>query len=774
VSQPEAGEPLQPNGMRHRDTRLPLEERISALLSEMTLAEKLAQMNQNLAGWKCYTRGEDRKIRLSDEFVARAQNGIGTLSAVQRCDPWSAVPHATGPNPREAAELANAIQRYLVQHTRLGIPALLAANCPHGVVGLGTTVFPSAIGLSSSWNRDLLRRVGRAIGTELRAGGTHMSYSPVLDLAVDPRWSRVEETLGEDTYLTGELAAQIVTGMHAGDFTADSSAMATLKHFAAFGAGEGGQHSGPVHCGRQEFHEKFLPQFRKALEAGAMSVMVSYSELDGVPMHRNRNVLTGILKENWGFQGFIVSDGCGIDQLFNYHFTARDMTEAAAQAVQAGIDQSLRDDAYNHLPEALERGLITVSQIDEAVRRILRVKFLLGLFENPYVGVENSARVFSHEHRELNLQAARESIVLLKNDGILPLKTDRIRRIAVIGPNAHNLYNQIGDYVCYQDKGDTVTLWQGIRTAADARGIAVAYARGCGITDGSEAGFSEALEAAAGADVIVACVGGSSSRSFDTQYTEGGQAISDDNTIADIDCGEGIDRGNIDLGGAQASLMDHLSGLGKPLVTVLVQGRPHTVEKIAAQSDALLCAWYPGQEGGTALAEILFGEVCPSAKTTVTFPRLTEELPVFYNHKASARKKYHRSPSTPLFPFGFGLSYARFEYIGITLSRARIAADETTRVSVSVRNTSTIDAPEIVQLYIRDRVSEATRPVKELKGFAKVFIRAGETVTVTFELGKAELGYHNEDLEFVVEPGVFDVMVGGCSDSVLSAELEVV
>ncbi|MBN8708438.1 MAG: hypothetical protein BGO12_15690 [Verrucomicrobia bacterium 61-8] len=759
--------------MNYRDPHSPLEERIGALLSMMTIEEKLAQMNQNLAGWKCYVRGKDRCIQLSDEFFSKAQNGIGTLSAVQRADPWSGVSRDDGLGPREAAELANAIQRHLVEHTRLGIPALLAANCPHGVAGLGTTVFPAAIGLSSSWNRDLMYRVGRVIGTELRSEGTHMSYSPVLDLATDPRWSRVEETLGEDAYLTGELGAQIVSGMHSGDYTADSAAMATLKHFATFGSSEGGQHNGPVHCGRQELHERFLPQFKKAIAAGAMSVMASYTEMDGIPIHRNRYLLTDLLKAGWGFPGFVVSDGCGIDQLFNYHFTAQDMAEAAAQAVNAGIDQSLRDDAFNFLPDALDCGQITVDQIDKAVRRILRIKFLLGLFENPYVDPEKSARVHCLEHRELNLQAAREGIVLLKNDGILPLKAGGIRKIAVIGPNAHNLYNQIGDYVCYQDASNVVTILQGIQTAAAARGIFVDYVRGCGITDCSEEGIAAAIEAASQADVIVACVGGSSARPFDTQYTDGGQAIAVDTRIDDIDCGEGIDRGNIDLGGAQATLVERLRALGKPIVTVLVQGRPHTVEEIARQSDALLCAWYPGQEGGTALAEILFGEVCPSAKTTVTFPRLAEELPVYYNHKPSARKKYHQSPSTPLYPFGHGLSYTTFEYSGIKLSRPRIAINEATSVSACLRNTGFVDALEIIQMYIRDRVSRVTRPSKELKGFQKVLVKAGESVTVTFDVGKTELGYHNEDLEFIVEPGEFEVMVGGSSMNVLSTILEV-
>ncbi|SDU05842.1 beta-glucosidase [Verrucomicrobium sp. GAS474] len=759
--------------MKHRNAALPIEDRIDSLLSEMTLEEKLAQMNQNMAGWRSYKRESNRRLSLSEEFLDKSRNGIGTLSAVQRADPWSGVTREEGLNPREAAEVSNQIQRHLVESTRLGIPAIIAVNCPHGLAGLHTTVFPAAIGLSSSWNRELLHRVGRVIGTELRAEGAHMSYSPVLDIAGDPRWSRVEETFGEDTHLAGELGEQIVRGQHNGDFKADSSAMATLKHFTTFGCSEGGQHNGPVHCGRHELHERFLPQFKKAIDAGAMSVMASYTEIDGIPVHRNRYLLTDILKEQWGFQGYLVSDGCGLDQLYNYHFTAHDPTEAAAQGVHAGVDQSLRDNVYNYLGDAVERGLVTVKQIDRAVRRILRVKFMLGLFENPYVDPENSSRVLSPEHREINLQTARESIILLKNDGVLPLNDGKIKRIAVIGPNAHNIYNQIGDYVCYQNPSEVTTLLQGIEVAARTAGIAVDHARGCGVTDPSDEGFADALAAASLADVIVACVGGSSARPFDTNYTAGGQAIVDDGRLDDIDCGEGIDRGNIDLGGAQQKLLALLSGLGKPLITVLVQGRPHTIEKIAADSNALLCAWYPGQEGGTALAEILFGIVCPSAKTTVSFPRVAEELPVYYNHKPSARKKYHQSPSKLLFPFGFGLSFTTFKYSDLTLSESQIRPDGATTLSVTVSNVGDWDAMEVVQLYVRDKVSTVTRPVKELKGFQKIGIRAGSATRVSFDLNPSTLGYHNEDLDFVVEPGEFEIMVGTSSEDLLSTVLKV-
>ncbi|GLL55520.1 hypothetical protein KUBF_31830 [Bacteroides finegoldii] len=564
----------------------------------MTLEEKVGQLLCPL-GWEMYEiKGND--VLPSDKFKQFIKDRkAGMLWATYRADPWTKKTLSTGLNPALAAKAGNALQKYVMENTRLGIPLFLAEEAPHGHMAIGTTVFPTGIGMAATWSPQLINEVGKAIGKEIRLQGGHISYGPVLDLARDPRWSRVEETFGEDPVLTGEIGKAMVAGLGSGDLSRPYSTLATLKHFLAYGISESGQNGNPSFAGMRELHENFLPPFGQAINAGALSVMTSYNSMDGTPCTANHYLLTELLRDDWKFKGVVVSDLYSIEGIHQSHFVASTMKEAAVMALSAGVDIDLGGDAYMNLMDAVNRKEISKEILDAAVSRVLRLKFEMGLFENPYVDPGKAKKeVRSKEYVALARQVAQASITLLKNEhSLLPL--DRSMKVALIGPNADNRYNMLGDYTAPQEEENVKTVLDGIR--AKLSSSQVEYVKGCSIRDTVTSDIEQAVAAARRSEVVIAVVGGSSARDFKTSYKETGAAIADEKTISDMECGEGFDRATLSLLGKQQELLKALKATGKPLIVVYIEGRPLDKNWASENADALLTAYYPGQEGGMPL-----------------------------------------------------------------------------------------------------------------------------------------------------------------------------
>ena len=732
--------------------------RADALLRTLTLEEKVGQLLCPL-GWPMYEKTPDGAV-LSEagrEYVEE-QHG-GSLWAIFRADPWTRKTLETGLNPAQAASLANAFV------TDPKIPLFLQEEMPHGHMAIGTTVFPTGIAQASTWDPALMEEVGKAMGRELKAQGSVVGYGPVVDLAREPRWSRVEETFGEDPYLSGELAAAMVRG------TASQGVLATLKHFIAYGVPSGGHNGNPSVVGGRDLLENFLPPFRKAIEAGAGAVMTSYNSIDGVPSTGNEALLTGTLRDEWGFDGLVVSDLLSIDGLFHTHHVAADRQEAAELALRAGVDIDLGANCYPLLVKSVREGRIPESLVDRAVRRVLAAKYATGLFDRP--GFDPKAAeeiVHSPENQEIALRAARECVTLLENNGVLPLRPGT--RIALVGPNADNAYNQLGDYTAPQSEGKVVTMLDGLR----ARGAKVSYVKGCAVRDESSSTISQAVQAARAADVVVAVVGGSSARDFRTSYAETGAAVADATLVSDMESGEGFDRSTLGLLGLQPRLLEALKATGKPLVVVYVEGRPLDKRWARANADALLTLWYPGEKGGLALADVLLGEYNPAGRLPVSVPRDAGQLPVYYNQRIPVGHDYVEEPEAPLYPFGYGLSYTSFAYGELTLEempgQARHDGGGQARhdvtASIDITNTGARDGEEVVQLYLIDEVASTVRPRKQLCGFARVAIPAGETRTVSIPIARESFSMVDASGKLVVEPGTFRLQAGASSQDIRS------
>ncbi|WP_212942921.1 glycoside hydrolase family 3 N-terminal domain-containing protein [Paenibacillus antibioticophila] len=737
----------------------------------MTLEEKAGQLVQPF-GWQTYEH-INGEIRLTEAFKKQIeQAGVGSLYGVLRADPWTGVTLESGLSPREGAEAVNTIQRYAIENSRLGIPILIGEECSHGHMAIGATVFPVPLSLGSTWNVDLYREMCRAVGRETRSQGGAVTYSPVLDVVRDPRWGRTEECFGEDAHLISEMAVASVEGLQGEKLDGEDSVAATLKHFVGYGSSEGGRNAGPVHMGRRELLEVDLLPFRKAVEAGAASIMPAYNEIDGVPCTTNQELLEDVLRNEWGFDGMVITDCGAIDMLASGHDVAADGRDAAVQAIRAGIDMEMSGEMFGkHLVEAVHAGQLEEEVLDRAVRRVLTLKFRLGLFESPYADPDRAEQVIgSAEHVELARKLAGEGIVLLKNEGVLPLAPGA-GKIAVIGPNADVGYNQLGDYTSPQPRDKVTTVLGGIRTKLADTPEQVLYAPGCRIKGDSREGFEFALSTAEQADTVVMVVGGSSARDFgegSIDLKTGASKVTG-NSESDMDCGEGIDRLSLSLSGVQLELIQEIHKLGKPLVVVYINGRPIAEPWIDEHADAILEAWYPGQEGGHAVADILFGDVNPSGRLTVSIPKHVGQLPVYYNGKRSRGKRYLEADSQPRYPFGFGLSYTEFTYDKLSVSSDSIHKNEEVQVRVEVKNTGQRAGAEVVQLYVTDVASTVTRPGKELKGFRKVFLQPGEAQTVEFTVGPEQLQYIGANYEPVVEPGEFQVHVGKHVNELLSA-----
>jgi beta-glucosidase len=648
----------------YKDPDRTTDERIADLLSRMTTEEKIGQLCFP-TGWEMYRKIDDHTAVPAESFIERMQKTpIGGFWATLRADPWTQKTLSNGLNPKLSAKALNSLQRFAVEETRLGIPLLFAEECMHGHMAIGTTVFPTGLGQGSTWNPQLIQEMAGVIALETRLQGAHIAYGPILDLARELRWSRVEETFGEDPVLTAKLGVAFVNGLQGNDFKDGRHVYSTPKHFAAYGIPSGGHNGQQAFIGERELFSNHLLPFGKVAEAGVKTIMTSYNSIDGIPATAHKYLLKDILRVEWGFDGFVFSDLGSIEGIAGTHRAAKSVKHAAALSLKAGVDADLGGNAYSkNLISALDEGLVSMSDIDNAVVNILRLKFEMGLFENPYVDtIKASQKVRNEKHIKLSREVARQGIVLLKNcNNILPLKKD-IGSIAVIGPNADNIYNQLGDYTAPQERSNIVTVLDGIKNAVNEK-TSVYYTKGCDIRDTTETNIQEAVDIANKSDVVILVVGGSSARDFKTEYIETGAATitgAVNEKISDMESGEGFDRSSLDLLGDQEKLISEIANTGKPLIVIYIQGRPLNMNNASEKAAALLSAWYPGQEGGNAVADILFGDYNPSGRLPVSVPRSVGQLPVYYSLGRQA--DYVEESSSPLYPFGYGLSYTNFEY----------------------------------------------------------------------------------------------------------------
>jgi len=728
-----------------------VEKRIDKMISSMTLEEKLGQMS--LRDWLFY---KDSDFDLVREEIR--QGKIGGFLNVPR----------SSHDPKAFSKL----QKIAVEESINGIPLIFGHDVIHGY----KTIFPIPLGQAASWNPSIIEQGARVAAKEATSAGIRWTFAPMIDIGRDPRWGRVAESLGEDVFLTSTLGAAMVKGFQGDDLSSPDSMAACAKHFAGYGSAEGGRDYNRASASIRQMHDHHLPPFKAAIDAGAVSIMTSYSELDGIPATADRGLLTEVLRDQWEFTGFVVSDWNSVMEMVPHGFAAG-AREAARKATNAGLDFEMYSTALtDHLPQLIADDEVDQDKIDTAVRRMLRAKIAMGLFENPYT--EGEEEFLKEEYLAAAKKAAVQSFVLLKNnENILPL--NKKHKVAVIGPMAEVPYQQMGTWVYEGEAKDSRTLLPALKEYLGALDTNMQYAPGLPYSRSTDtSGFEQAIEVADNSDVIV--------------FFAGEEAVL---------TGEGHSRGNIDLPGAQVQLINELAKLNKPVVLVLLSGRPNSLGNILDNVDALMMAWHPGTMAGPALVDVLYGEQVPSGKLPITWPRSSGQVPIYYNHKATGRppndSNYTRiekiNPNltwqhepgnssnyldyghTPQFPFGYGLSYSSFEYSGLNLKNANVALGDNINLSIQIENTGDVEATEIVQLYIRDLVGDVTRPVKELKAFERISLSPGEKRTVNFELSTDMLHFHNQEMKKVVEPGKFKLWVArDASDEEHEASFEVV
>lgn len=743
----------------YRDASLPIAERVNDLLQRMTIDEKVGQL-RCLLGWPYYDR-DGKNIMPSERFASEViQSNVGMLWATLRADPWTQKTLDNGLNPELAAKACNALQRNYLQHSRLYIPLFFAEEAPHGHMAIGTTVFPTGIGVAATWNPDLAEQMGEVIAKEIRLQGAHISYGPVIDLTRDARWSRVEESMGEDPVLSATMGAAEVRGLGGFDTSKPYATISTLKHFIGYGTTEGGQNGGQSVLGERDLKQNFLRPFREAVEAGALSVMTSYNSIDGVPSTCNEEIYNGVLRRDWNFKGFVVSDLYSIDGIYETHRVAATLQQAAVMALTAGVDVDLGGKAYSTLADAARKGMIVPALIDEACRRVLTMKMELGLFENPYVDTKATRTVHDAYAQTVAQRVAEASITLLKNNNnTLPLRKDM--KVAVVGPNADNVYNMLGDYTAPQPDGKVTTLLQGVKELITANHVS--YAKGCAIRDTVNSDIAGAVAVAREADAVIVAVGGSSARDFKTSYKTTGAAETDSRSVSDMDCGEGFDRATLTLLGDQLALLKALKTTGKPLIVVYIEGRPLNMNWAKDHADALLCAYYPGEAGGKALARVIFGEVNPAGRLPFSVPAHEGQLPVYYNKRVPTPHNYVEGTAAPAYAFGAGMSYTTFSYANL---QTKALGNHRYHIAVDITNTGEYDGEEVAQLYLRHLVSSVSQPIKQLARFQGVAIKKHETRTVEWIIDDKDLQIVNHDMDFAVEPGPVEIMVGAASDDI--------
>jgi beta-glucosidase len=739
----------------YRNPKLTVEERAADLLQRMTLEEKVDQL-----------------------AFARRRAQASNPEEKQIFDELSKLWHEDAQlSPHDAAEIRNKAQHFLVEKTRLGIPALLQGEALHGYMAYGSTSFPQVLGLASTWDPELVQQAFTAAADEMASSGTNQAFTPVLDLGRDPRWGRTEETYGEDPYLVSRMGVAAINGLQGPSWMIDRHhVLATMKHFAAHGQPESGTNTAPVNLSERELRETFLVPFEAAVkEAHVGSVMASYNEIDGIPSHVNPWLLEKVLRQEWGFRGYVTSDGDGLQMLVNTHHVAADFAEAARKALAAGIEYDLSDGSvYATVLDQVRAGKIPEAELDRAVRDVLEVKFRLGLFENPYVDPDYAQKITnSAEHQQLALKVAEKAIVLLKNDkNLLPLDLQKIKTIAVIGPNAADVH--LGGYSRDPGQGNQISILEGIRKRVGDK-AKVVYAEGCKITTGKQgwaAWYENKVE--------------QPDAKAETEGIRAAAALAKKSDVAIVVVGENEstnreawseqhlgDRDSLDLLGSQEALVRAVVETGTPTVALLINGRPLSINYIKEHVPAILEGWYLGEQGGTAAANVIFGDVNPGGKLPISFPRSVGQIPDYYDRKPSRNRSYLFAGREPIYPFGFGLSYTQFRFDNLRIEPKTIAPGGNLKVSVDVTNTGSRAGDEVAQMYVHQRVASRTRPVKQLRGFKRVSLEPGQKVTVEFPISPADLSLIDVNMNRIVEPGTFDVMVGPSSAETSSVALEV-
>ena len=734
------------NNPKYLNPLLSIDKRVTDLMQRMTLEDKVSQMNQfvGLEHMRSGNPNDDKANNDAQGFYKDLSiNDVTKLTIEGKIGSFLHV---------LTAEEANYLQE-LALKSPLKIPLLIGIDAIHGnALVSGTTVYPSPIGLASTWDDSFLYSVGKQTAKEMRATGSHWAFTPNIDILRDPRWGRVGETLGEDPFMVGNMGASMINGFQQGDFTGTQKVIACAKHLIGGGESINGLNAAPADISSRTLREVHLPPYKKAIEAGVYSIMAAHNELNGVPCHMNKWLMTDILRDEFGFNGFYVSDWLDIERINTLHHTASDMKEASFLSVDAGMDMHMHGPKFTEaIIASVEEGKLSINRINEACRKILTAKFKLGLFENRFVDLEKKEElIFTEEHKATALESARKGIVLLKNNGILPLqKTPSKKNIFVTGPNANN-QSILGDWHAAQPDENVTTIYEGIKTLGETKGYSVNYFNsGENIRKIKDSKIKEAAKRAKNADFAIVVVGDNSMR-----YK-----------WKDKTAGENMARSSLDLFGKQLDLVKAIEKTGTQVIVVLVNGKPISEPWLQKNIPAIIESWEPGNLGGQAVAEIVFGDVNPSGKLPLTVARSVGQLRMIYNHKPSAYfHKYADEKKTPLYPFGYGLSYTNYKYSKPLISKYNLNKENTILVTTEITNTGEFDGEEIAQLYIRDNVSSVTRPVKELKGYQRVFLKAGETKKIKFTINSESLAFYDINMNYVVEPGTFTVMTGSSSN----------
>ena len=735
------------NNIVYLDPAATTENRVNDLMQRMTLEDKVYQMNQ-FVGLDHMRKGNPNDDKANNDaqgfYKDLSINDVTNLTIEGKIGSFLHV---------LSAKEANYLQE-LALKSPLKIPVLIGIDAIHGnALVSGTTVYPSPIGLASTWDDTFLYSIGKQTAKEMRATGSHWTFTPNIDILRDPRWGRVGETLGEDPFMVGNMGAAMINGFQQDDFTGTQKVIACVKHLIGGGESINGLNAAPADISLRTLREVHLPPYKKAIDAGVYSIMAAHNELNGVPCHMNKWLMTDVLRNEFGFNGFYVSDWLDIERINTLHHTAKDMKEASYLSVDAGMDMHMHGPKFTDaIIASVKEGSLSISRVNDACRKILTAKFKLGLFENRFVDLEKKEELlFTEEHKATALESARKGIVLLKNNGILPLqKTTSKKNIFITGPNANN-QSILGDWHAVQPDENVTTIYEGIKTLGETKGYSVNYFNsGENIRKIQDSKIKEAAKRAKNADFAIVVVGDNSMR-----YK-----------WKDKTAGENMARASLDLFGKQLDLVQAIEKTGTPVIIVLVNGKPISEPWLQKNIPAIIESWEPGNLGGQAVAEVLFGDVNPSGKLPLTVARSVGQLRMIYNHKPSAYfHKYADEKKTPLYPFGFGLSYTNFTYGKPTLSNTSLNKENTITVTVEITNSGMVDGEEIAQLYIRDNVSSVTRPVKELKGYQRVALKAGETKKVNFSLNAESLAFYDINMNYCVEPGIFTIMTGSSSNS---------
>ena len=735
------------NNIVYLDPAATTENRVNDLMQRMTLEDKVYQMNQ-FVGLDHMRKGNPNDDKANNDaqgfYKDLSINDVTNLTIEGKIGSFLHV---------LSAKEANYLQE-LALKSPLKIPVLIGIDAIHGnALVSGTTVYPSPIGLASTWDDTFLYSIGKQTAKEMRATGSHWTFTPNIDILRDPRWGRVGETLGEDPFMVGNMGAAMINGFQQDDFTGTQKVIACVKHLIGGGESINGLNAAPADISLRTLREVHLPPYKKAIDAGVYSIMAAHNELNGVPCHMNKWLMTDVLRNEFGFNGFYVSDWLDIERINTLHHTAKDMKEASYLSVDAGMDMHMHGPKFTDaIIASVKEGSLSISRVNDACRKILTAKFKLGLFENRFVDLEKKEELlFTEEHKATALESARKGIVLLKNNGILPLqKTTSKKNIFITGPNANN-QSILGDWHAVQPDENVTTIYEGIKTLGETKGYSVNYFNsGENIRKIQDSKIKEAAKSAKNADFAIVVVGDNSMR-----YK-----------WKDKTAGENMARASLDLFGKQLDLVQAIEKTGTPVIIVLVNGKPISEPWLQKNIPAIIESWEPGNLGGQAVAEVLFGDVNPSGKLPLTVARSVGQLRMIYNHKPSAYfHKYADEKKTPLYPFGFGLSYTNYTYGKPTLSNTSLNKENTITVTVEITNSGMVDGEEIAQLYIRDNVSSVTRPVKELKGYQRVALKAGETKKVNFSLNAESLAFYDINMNYCVEPGIFTIMTGSSSNS---------